>query len=286
MKHEMQLALALEAAHHAGTIIKEFYDLLGNITVEEKPGEGPVTEADLAVNGYLCNIFHQAYPGYGILTEEQLEFEGEGDPIVETSLRKAVKEWKHRERVWVFDPLDGTKEFLRRNGEFGVQIALLEGDEVQLGVHHYPILGETYFASRGAGAFKQTQYTTEGIHVSDVTDFEAMHALVSRSTTNALDHIYTGLNLRKITPMGSGGLKMCRIAEGAADLYFTGWPTLGPWDTCSSEIILGEAGGSLTYTDGSRISYRDEVTKLPKPTLASNGRRTADLVKLLKSYNI
>lgn len=163
---------------------------------------------------------------------------------------------KHWKRFWIVDPLDGTKEFIRRNGEFTVNIALIEGNEAILGVVFAPVLGVCYLAARGEGAFKVKNGFQERIRASGYKN-GPLKVVASRSHRGPeLEAFLNRLTGAEFVNMGSS-LKLCLVAEGAAHLY----PRFGPtmeWDTAAAQCVVEEAGGSVKDLLGRRLQYNKE----------------------------
>ncbi len=232
------------AARAAGQAAMQFYGRSNH--TDTKADRSPVTEADHASNKIIATQLHAAFPDDAILSEESED----------NSNRLG-----HR-RVWIVDPLDGTREFLSQNGEFSVMIALLEGEQLVLGVVYCPALDVLYYAAQGEGAFREANGATQRLRVqqpgSDV------RVIGSRSHA---DPVLAALCVRNgytdVVPCGSVGIKCARIAEGARDLYVHPVSYLGEWDTAAPEIILREAGGSVTDCTGNPLRYNKPVPRQP-----------------------
>jgi 3'(2'), 5'-bisphosphate nucleotidase len=235
-----ELDKAIQAALEAGDCIKEVYKR--DFDVEIKADDSPVTEADIKANTAIMSILRPEFPHYGFLTEEEKD-----------NSERLEKEW-----CWIIDPLDGTKEFIKRNDEFTVNIALAQNREVVLGVVYAPMFDELYFAVKGHGAFKRlADGTNVQIHVSDRT--EGLHGLQSQS--KPIDMCINIFDMHEeliasITKLGSS-LKGCRIAEGKHDVYFNCGRSM-VWDTAAVECIVVEAGGILKQLNGNPIVYNAE----------------------------
>jgi len=159
------------------------------------------------------------------------------------------------------DPLDGTKEFLERNGEFTVNIALIEGNTPSLGVVYAPAIDILYFAARGVGAFKVEHEVTSQIRATSAKN-GANRVLVSRSHEAKVDRLAGDTAECELIRMGSS-LKFCLVAEGAAHSYPRTGPTM-EWDTAAAHCILEVAGGSIAGMDGEPLTYN-------KPELVNPG---------------
>ena len=248
------LPQAVELARQAGSAVMRAYNEI-NPAVEYKRDQSPLTQADLASHRTIVEGLARITPGWPVLSEESAE--------VPFEQRRA---WP---RFWLVDPLDGTKEFLQRNGEFTVNIALIEGARPILGVVAAPAaanLGTLYYAARGLAAWKERASQAAPIRVSPAPagNDAPIRVVVSRSHSSAKEDLSRWIGSRPHTsiPMGSS-LKFCLVAEGAADLY----PRLGPtmeWDTAAAQCILEVAGGRVTDLDGNPMLYN-------KPSLLNPG---------------
>ena len=227
------LAPVSEIAVRAGETILEVYGTA--FDVEEKDDRSPLTEADRRSHALIDAALAELTPGLPILSEES------------AAIPYATRaQWQ---RFWLVDPLDGTKEFVSRNGEFTVNIALVDGQAPVLGVVHCPVLGITYSGVRDAGAFRQS----EGVaHVPIAVRRPAAEPLVvvgSRSHAgDTLTPVLERLGPHELRSMGSS-LKLCLVAEGSADFY----PRLGPtseWDTAAAQAVVEAAGGHVVDIDG------------------------------------
>ncbi len=199
--------------------------------VTEKSDHSPLTDADLAAHAAITAALPHLANDVPVLSEESSETPFE--------VRRG---WS---RYWLVDPLDGTREFVKRNGDFTVNIALVENNRPVLGVVHVPVSGRSYLAARNLGAFRQSP---GGQPIPIHTRAAHRNALIvagSRSHGNAETQAFVK-RLRPLEVRGIGSsLKFCLIAEGEADLY----PRLGPtseWDTAAAQCVLEEAGGRVT----------------------------------------
>lgn len=225
-------------AEDAGRAILEVYST--NFEVQSKADESPLTQADLASHHCIVAGLEQLTPGLPIISEES------GLPDFEERRR-----W---DRYWLIDPLDGTKEFVNRNGEFTVNIALIENNRPVFGVVHVPVHHKTYVGCENVGAeLRDGDRPPEPIRVAAASR-DPVRVVGSRSHRGAsLDAYLEGLGEHYMVPMGSS-LKFCVIAEGGADLY----PRLGPtseWDTAAAQAVVEQAGGSVVTLDGKPMTY-------------------------------
>lgn len=217
-------------AREAGERILEIY--LTDYDISEKTDHTPLTTADLeahqTIQKGLAGLFYQA----PVLSEES-----EAIPYEERHC------W---ETYWLVDPLDGTREFIKRNGEFTVNIALIHRGEPILGVVHAPVLGVCYYAARGQGAWKQVGSTpAERISVrSELADKLVVARSRCPNTGPDMRRFLERLGEHEEVAMGSA-LKSCLVAEGAADIYARFGPT-SEWDTGAAQCIVEEAGGHIT----------------------------------------
>lgn len=220
-----------------------------NPAVEYKADNSPLTHADLASHHVILHGLAKLSPDWPVISEES--------PDIPFDERKS---WRH---YWMVDPLDGTKEFLRRNGEFTVNIALMEGHAPILGVVYAPAIDHLYFSARGVGAFKVDHGVIFQIKAAPAAKGN-LRTVVSRSHRSEeenLERFTRGAESREFIAMGSS-LKFCLVAEGAADIY----PRIGPtmeWDTAAAHCILEQAGGFVTDLDGNPMSYNKPVLLNP-----------------------
>ena len=231
------ISAVVALAREAGERILEVYG--GEFAVTAKADKSPLTAADLAAHHTIVAGLEALAPALPVLSEESVAV-----PYAERGA------WK---RYWLVDPLDGTREFVKRNGEFTVNIALIDGDAPVLGVVHVPVTGVTYFASVDGGAFRQDDGAPRAI--SSRTPPAAPPVIVgSRSHAGAsLQAFLERLGAHQLVSVGSS-LKLCLVAEGAADCY----PRFGltsEWDTAAAQCVAEVAGASVTDLDGNRLRY-------------------------------
>lgn len=231
-------------ARRAGSRILEIYNS-PSFDVEHKEDDSPLTAADLASHRAIMEGLTALTPEIPVLSEESAS----NDYAARASWRT----------LWVVDPLDGTKEFIKRNGEFTVNVALVHEHRPVLGVVHVPALGVDYFGADGLGAFKADAHENRSIHVNTHAA-SPVRVVGSRSHRGPLlDAYLENLGPHEIVSMGSS-LKFCVVAEGGADVY----PRLGPtseWDTAAAQAVVEAAGGRVVDTSGRPLAYnaRDEL---------------------------
>ncbi|WP_338767296.1 3'(2'),5'-bisphosphate nucleotidase CysQ [Bernardetia sp. ABR2-2B] len=264
------IEIAIKAAVKAGERIKEIYDKFDNESdteytadniVSYKSDNSPLTLADKEANKIIEKYLEPL--GLPILSEE-----GKITPYSER------KKW---DNFWLIDPLDGTREFVKRNGNFTVNIALMENNIPIVGIIYVPVSGVLYVGELQKGAYKQelsqkkTLETAEKItiKVSKRKNEEGIIAFKSRSHSGAKDNNYLSkFNVKEIRKKGSS-VKFCLVAEGIADLYYRNGTTM-EWDTAAGEAILKAAGGIIlnaeTDTD---LKYNKENLENP-PFCAMN----------------
>ncbi len=237
----------------ASTAILEVY--AGGHDVEYKADDSPITRADRAAHEILSTGLRALTPHIPVLSEESAE-------------EHAADVRRHWDELWLVDPLDGTKEFINRNGEFTVNVALIRGHRPVLGVVAAPVLDTVYCGAAGLGAFvARAGEPDRPIHVRRPAA-SPLVVVGSRSHRgDSLDAMLERLGPHEMRPMGSS-LKFCLVAEGSADFY----PRLGPtseWDTAAAQAVVEAAGGAVTTLDGEPLRYNARDTLLNPHFLAS-----------------
>ena len=239
----------IDIASKAGEAIMEIYKK--DFSVAYKNDNSPLTEADKKSNDIICSRLKEIYPEIPIISEENKEIPYE-----------TRKNWEY---YWLIDPLDGTKEFIKKNGEFTVNIALIKKSRPIMGVIYAPALNLSYYAEEGKGAFKiNDNGQKHKLPLYDKKPDNVIRVVSSKSHSNAETEIFIN-NLRKqyknveLLSKGSS-LKICLVAEGTADIY----PRLGPtmeWDIAAGDIIASEAGKKLYKYEGGTIEDRFTYNK-------------------------
>lgn len=257
------LSSIAELARRAGEKVLEVYG--HPLDVIRKDDASPLTIADLRAHRVIVTGLNTLTPHIPILSEE-----GSDIPF---PVRKG---WS---RYWLVDPLDGTKEFLSGNGEFTVNIALIDGHVPIMGVVSVPVRHAVYLGSRTGGAFRQiAEQSAVPIRVADEAA-PILRVVGSRSHADALtDASIARLGPHEVVPVGSS-LKLCLIAEGSADLY----PRFGPtseWDTAAAQAVVEAAGGAVITLDGESLRYNTKES-LINPSFVAFADRTQDWLKML-----
>lgn len=259
MERELEVAKGL--AREAGRRILELYR--GDAQIQWKGVDDPVTAADHAANEVIVSELARQFPEDGILAEET--------PDTAARLDK--------ERVWMIDPMDGTKQFIERIGEFAVMIGLAVEGEARLGVVYQPTSDRLYYAAPGIGAFIEEGWSTKRLHVTQEKDFGKMLIALSRSHHSpTVDRVRKRLGVGGSIRSGSVGLKFGLIAEGRAHLYIHPSGRTNQWDACGPEAILRAAGGVVTDTNGEPLRYNVPEIRNLRGILASNGTRHPELI--------
>lgn len=242
----IDINLICHIAKKAGLSVMEIYKK--DFEIEYKEDNSPLTEADLKANKIICDELNKNYPNIPILSEEIQE--------VPYDIRK---NWK---LYWCIDPIDGTKEFIKKNGEFTINIALIENNTPVLGVVYAPVLEAMYYAKKNHGAYKngeklplQTNTNTE----------EKLTVVASKShKSSETQEFINNLNAQSIEQIIIGSsLKLCMVAEGSADIY----PRLAPtmeWDTAAADAIVRESG-KMTYQFNTKIPLEYNKENLLNP---------------------
>lgn len=227
-------------ADEAGERILPIYR--SDFKVQYKEDESPITAADVASHDVIVEGLAKLTPDIPVLSEEEANAPWE--------------ERKHWQRFWLIDPIDGTKEFTQRSGEFTVNIALIENGEPVLGVVTAPALKEAFWGAKGEGASKRdAQGETRPIRT--VEPGKVSRVVASKNHLNeGTREFIEKLGEHELVQAGSS-LKFCRIAEGGADVY----PRLGPtceWDTAAAHAVLVAAGGKVETLEGKPLHYGKE----------------------------
>ena len=253
----LQAVIAIAKA--AGDAIMQVYST--DFSVEKKEDNSPLTQADVAAHNIIVDALEQLTPDIPSLSEES-----------ESVAYEVRESWR---RYWLIDPLDGTREFVKRNGEFTVNIALIDNHESVLGVVYAPVKGLMYFACKQSGAYKQLD--EQPPQRISIKKFDASKPIIVGSRSHQdqkfrdfIQNIETNFGAApELISIGSS-LKICLVADGTVDVY----PRLGPtyeWDTAAGHCILNEADGDIVDEQGLALLYNNKPSLLNPSFFATNG---------------
>jgi 3'(2'), 5'-bisphosphate nucleotidase len=264
--YQKELKAAISAARAAGQEILGIYNK-GDFTVAYKSENAPVTQADLAANKVILASLKRF--NYGFLSEEE----------VDNKMRLKEK------KIWLIDPLDGTKDFINKDGEFTVMIGLVENGQPVVGVVYQPLGDKMYYASAEQGAYLETNgREAVRLKVSAKNNFKSARMITSRFHLLETDlALAKKLGLKKLRPCGSAGLKVGLIAENQAEIYVNTSDKTSEWDICAADIILKEASGKLTDMRGKNFIYNKENPRNPLGYVAANKFFHKKIVEALNS---
>lgn len=230
-----ELKIAKQAAVDAGKAIMKIYGQ-EDFEVSYKEDSSPLTLADKEANRIIVKYLKENFPSYAILSEEEKD-----------NLERQQKDY-----CFIVDPLDGTKEFVKRNGQFTVNIALAYRGKSVMGVIYVPVTKELYWAAQGEGAFVEVDGEIEKLQVSDkTTDIRVV--MSSSHGCEQMENLLEKNHLTNQVRIGSS-LKGCLIAKGEAEIYYRFNPTM-EWDTAAMQCIVEEAGAIFRQMDDSEMTY-------------------------------
>ncbi|MCD6259496.1 MAG: 3'(2'),5'-bisphosphate nucleotidase CysQ [Helicobacteraceae bacterium] len=251
MLKDLEIQRLKEILFEAGSLVMEIY--AEDFSVEYKEDHSPLTQADLAANDFLCTKLQELYPHIPIISEESAQI-----PYIQR------KEWEY---YWCIDPIDGTKEFVDKNGEFTINVALMQKSAPIFSLVYAPVFGDLYYAIKGVGAYKQNKEQKQPQKLSSKKEQnKECIALISRSRHTAItqEFIDALLGCREDVSNQAVGssLKFCMMAEGEGDIYPKFALTM-EWDTAAAHLILQESGGEIFVHDESLspCEYFGEKTK-------------------------
>ena len=262
---DKELEVARQLAREAGKILMQYYR--DGAKVEWKGHDDPVTAADKAANEMLVRELQRAFPLDAILSEEAPD-----DTARLTN-----------ERVWMVDPMDGTKQFIERIDEFAVMIGLAVAGVPRVGVVFNPATDKMYYAAHGLGAYLETGLTTKRLRVDPQSDLRQMTAAMSRSHHSPqVDRVRNALGITGEARSGSVGLKVGLLTEAKAHVYIHIGSKTNQWDTCGPAAILTEAGGVITDNYGAPLDFNTPNVRNMHGIIASNGTAHESLVQAVR----
>lgn len=267
MAYFSELETAIRAARAAGEIIAGYY-ARGPVQVDIKADASPVTQADRDADAAIAAVLRAAFPADSILSEES--------PDDDARLS--------RSRVWIVDPLDGTRDFVRRTDDFAVHVALAVDGVPVVGVVYLPVTRALYSATTGGGAWREADGVREQIRVSTLAERSALRIGISRHFLS--DRLRACLDAAQISsrfPVGAS-VKHMRLAGAELDAVVNLSSHEMEWDTCAPEVVIREAGGSYTDGDGKPFRYNQSDIEHHRGSVASNGACHADLIALVAPY--
>lgn len=260
-----ELELSVELAVASGELAMDVYRR--EFTVDEKKNRDPVTEADRRVNAFLCERIAAAFPDDLVVGEES----GHTGSV-------------DADRAWFIDPVDGTSDFIKKNGEWSIMIGLAIEGRAVMGVVFMPATGDLYYGGSGSGAWHKMGSSKRRLRVSDSADATAATVVRSRSHPDPrIDAIMKALGTTSDYRHGSVGCKLAQISEQRADLYFNFSGKTHMWDTCGPEGIIAEAGGHIVDVDGKPLSYTGDTTRVVVPYAATTARLSSRVLEVMQS---
>lgn len=267
-QYEPELRISIDLAREAGAAIIALYK--EPLNVEQKAYADdyePVTEADRIANKIIVDRLSAEFPNDGILAEESVDTDRRLD----------------KQRVWMVDPLDGTTGFIQGNGDFAVQIGLVDNGEPVVGVVFQPLSSVMYRAVHGGGTWvERPNFLPERVNVSEHTELSSMRLAASRSHRSPrMNRVVTGLGFREEIQRGSVGIKVGLIVERQCDVYIHLSPRTKQWDTCAPQLILSEAGGTLSDLFGEPLRYNVPDVQNRNGLVATNGAAHQRVIKAL-----
>jgi 3'(2'), 5'-bisphosphate nucleotidase len=254
-KYERELVAAKAAAREAGEIIMRHY-ARPEIGVSTKADKSPVTAADLEANAAIVKSLAEVFPDDAFLTEETPD---DGSRL-------------GNRRVWIIDPLDGTRDFVARTGDFCVHVGLAVDHEAVLGVVYQPTVDSLAWAVRGGGAFEERGGTTSPLKASTLSAAGQIRIGVSRlNLDEGLGKCLAAAGMSDRAVRLGASVKHIALARGDLDAVLNLSPSEQEWDTCAPEVIMREAGCTVTNGDGVPFRYNEPDLFKPRGSAASNG---------------
>lgn len=260
----------IEIAEEAGKLLLSYYKKETTTDFKNNDAFDPVTTADKEADKLIRERLSTIFPNDEVLSEENEYIPSD-----------------YSKRIWMVDPLDGTKEFIKQTGGFAVNIGLWSQGQILLGVVCAPVFGRVFFAERGQGAYeKMADGTYKKLHVSSVTDLKHVRLLTRTMSAEPkkrpLDAIVDKLSVKEKDE--NSKIKICRIACGEAEAHLNTNPRLSKWDTLGPELILEEAGGVVTDIDGKPLDYTQPSLRWERSVLVANNQRVhKEILSLIRA---
>lgn len=264
--YSRELHIACQLARRAGQAIMQHYAHDFDVEYKDRGASDPVTQADKDANALIVEGLAKAFPDDGILAEESPD-----------SQRRASCK-----RLWCVDPLDGTREFVDRNGMFVVMIGLAVEGEARLGVVYQPTEDALYWGAGRTAALEKAG-AQHALAPSRVARTQEATIVVSRShRSDSIAQLIDTMEIPREESWGSVGLKVAQVASGRADIYISTSNRTQEWDACGPEAILRAAGGRMTDVLGDPLRYNKENVNTPRGMLATNGALHGECVAALE----
>jgi 3'(2'), 5'-bisphosphate nucleotidase len=266
MSFEQELEVALSAAEAAGRLVREQYE---QFTAIPDAPSNITTDADRASQELILQHIRAKFPADSLCAEEATE-----------TLRTAPRDGR---RLWIVDPIDGTKGFAMKNGEFSVMVGFVADGMMEVGVVLEPASWKVTYASRGHGCWRYVGQGTGPVRMRVGSALTMANATLtqSKSRTAKDSPVVKKLQPARVVETFSAGVKLALVAGGEADVYANIYPEFNDWDICAGHILVEEAGGKVTTLDGSPIRYGQPGNKQRGGLVASNGALHDEVVALL-----
>ena len=266
MEYQTELDTALEAARAAGRLILAAYE---TFTAIPDARADITTDVDRQSQETILQCLGRRFPGDALCAEEET-------PALASAVRSGP-------RLWVVDPIDGTRGFAQKNGEFSVMIGLMDGGRVVVGVVLEPAARRLTYAVRGGGCWRQDDAAPVACRVTAVSELTAATLTQSRSRKSAEPSaLVKALRPAHIRETYSAGIKLALVARGEADLYVNSYEAFHDWDICAGDILVQEAGGVVTGLGGEMIVYGTPGAWQRQGLLASNGLIHAAAIQVMR----
>ncbi len=262
---EYFLRQVFDVVFKAGEYLQDFYHR--SVQIQTKSDNTPVTEADLFLSEFLSQKLTNLTPHFPVLSEENCH--------IPLSTRQ---NW---ENYWLIDPLDGTQQFINRTGQFSIMITLVAEQQPILGIIHAPILGKTYYAIKGQGAFLITN-KTQRLSLLPVKNDNKITIAVGSTSVEKIQKTITPSYQPQFLPFGSSSLKAGLLAEGLVDFYVRLGNT-GEWDTAAAEVLLNEVGGKILNTNFEPLTYNQRESLINPHFVMGNAN--FDWYKIFQFYS-
>jgi 3'(2'), 5'-bisphosphate nucleotidase len=270
MSFERELQTALEAAHAAGAAILEDY---ASLTAVANAPASISTATDRRSQELILQRLHADFPDDALCAEE----------ATPTALTAAST----GERLWVVDPIDGTRGFAMKNGEFSVMIGLIENGCLAVGVVLEPVQQRVTYATAGGGCWSRSGDAAPiRCRVSGESDPRQATLVQSHSKSGQPNRAVQAVSPARVVEMYSAGVKLALVARGEVDQYINTYPNFHDWDICAGHLLVAEAGGTVTTLAGKPIVYCLPGHAQRGGLLASNGKLHEEVVRLLKAVKL